>query len=141
VVAAEYSKAEYQINFTDIKVMAKTIGYKGCLVKETTEIQLHRDNFNRDTRFLLRCSWYPPTNIVKQMTALTEHHKEGPVTSNMNSDDQMTVPHTVCAGTEYQWPYDSAHCCQHALGWERGQLCIQIGYANTTCITPTTLHD
>jgi hypothetical protein len=31
------------------------------------------------------------------------HHKEGPVTSNMNSDEWPAVPHAVCAETGQHW--------------------------------------
>jgi hypothetical protein len=87
-------KAENRINFKDVTVLARTASCMDCLVKETIEIWLHPNNFNRDRGFPFSCSWNLATNVTK-------HIKEGPATSNMKSDDWLTVPHVVCTGTEH----------------------------------------
>jgi hypothetical protein len=52
-----YAKAEHsteviqRIYFNSISVLGKVFGYMGCNMKETTEIQLHHNYFNRDTSF------------------------------------------------------------------------------------------
>jgi hypothetical protein len=62
---------EHSINFKSTTVLARTTGYMDHLLKEATEIQLHSNNFNRDTGFPLRCSQYLIMNIIKQTRMLT----------------------------------------------------------------------
>jgi hypothetical protein len=45
--------AEHSINFKDIKILARMVGYMDHIVKEAIEIWLHPNNFNRDTGFTL----------------------------------------------------------------------------------------
>jgi hypothetical protein len=55
---------EHQINFKDTTELARTTGYMGHLVKETNEIQLHPNNFNRDMAFPLMHPQYLTTYVA-----------------------------------------------------------------------------
>jgi hypothetical protein len=54
-------------------------------MKETIEIHLHLDNFNRDMRSL-GCSWNPAAKMTRQGRAIKMHHEEESMTSNIGSD-------------------------------------------------------
>jgi hypothetical protein len=64
-------------------------------VKETTEVLLRQDNFNKDTGFPLSCSWYPATNMMKQRTAFKKHRKEELVTSDITLMADRLIPPIV----------------------------------------------
>jgi hypothetical protein len=63
-------------------VLTRMTDCMDCLVKEASEIQLHPNNFKR-YGICPKLLWYPDTNTLK----LKKCHKEGPMASNMNSDD------------------------------------------------------
>jgi hypothetical protein len=69
------------IKFEDNTVVAGTTGYTHHIVKEAAEIQLHPDNFNRDTD-LLQVNSVPAyqNNLKKQshkQTKIIIHRREG----------------------------------------------------------------
>jgi hypothetical protein len=52
--AAEHStNMHHCINFSGTPIFDRTSGYVDCLVKEATEIHLNKNNFNRDSGFIL----------------------------------------------------------------------------------------
>jgi len=48
-----------------------TSGYTDCLVREATEIHLHKNNFNRDCGFMMCQAWSPITNMLMKAKGRT----------------------------------------------------------------------
>jgi len=40
--------------------------YMDHIVKDTIEIQLHAENFNKESGFILSCAWQPVISLLKQ---------------------------------------------------------------------------
>jgi len=49
-------------------VRCKVLVCNQGIVKETTEIQLHAKNFNREAVFILSRTWQPVTSLLKRST-------------------------------------------------------------------------
>jgi hypothetical protein len=52
------------INFSSASVLDRTSGYVDRLVKEAIEVHLNKNNFNRDSGFILSQAWSPVTNML-----------------------------------------------------------------------------
>jgi hypothetical protein len=48
----------------NIMTLKKVTGHMDRLVKDTIEIRLHPNNFNRDRGFTLSHAWQPVTNML-----------------------------------------------------------------------------
>jgi hypothetical protein len=60
------------------------------VIKKTTEIKLHHNNFNRDSGFTLSQSWYPVINILKQYRD-TPNQKQGHAKQALGSAHQPLI--------------------------------------------------
>jgi hypothetical protein len=57
---AEHSiNAGHQIDFNNVSVLDRASGYMDRLVKETIQIRLNQNNFNRDNGLTLSRAWTP----------------------------------------------------------------------------------
>ena len=54
----------YRINFNGTSALNKMSGYLDNLVKEAIEIHLKKNNFNRDSGFILSQAWSPTTSML-----------------------------------------------------------------------------
>jgi hypothetical protein len=70
VVAGQNIETWYCIDFIDITVLARTAACMDNLVKETIEIPVHPNGFNRDMWFTISCSWNPAVNVLQWSRAI-----------------------------------------------------------------------
>jgi hypothetical protein len=67
LAVAEHSiDTAHHIDFNGTSKLCTATRYVDHLVKETIEIQLHPNNFNRDEGFLLSHTWRPVINMLKR---------------------------------------------------------------------------
>jgi hypothetical protein len=52
------------IDFSGTTILDRTSGYVDCLVKEAIEIQLNKNNFNRDCGLILSLALSPVINML-----------------------------------------------------------------------------
>ena len=89
--ATEHSiNTHHCINFSCTSTFNRTSGYVDSLVKEATEIHLNKNNFNRDSRFILSQVWSPIINMLMKsnmrieqsmyLTPPTNHRVSPPAT-------------------------------------------------------------
>lgn len=57
------------VDFSGTSVSDRTLGYVDRLVKEAIEMQLNKNNFNRDCGFILSQAWSPITNMLMNVKA------------------------------------------------------------------------
>jgi hypothetical protein len=62
---------EHSTKISNIHRLAKVNGYIYRVVKEATEIQLHPNDFNRDSGFILSKTWHP---LLLQLCSNTASH-------------------------------------------------------------------
>jgi hypothetical protein len=69
-VVAEYSvNTGHQIDFSNITILDRTLGYMDRIVKEAIHIRLNRENFNRDNGFNLSQAWFLITRMLASQKA------------------------------------------------------------------------
>ena len=67
---AEHSISKgHGINFNDTSIIDRTSGYVNQLVKEATEVNLNKNNFNTDGNFIWSQAWSPITNMLINVKA------------------------------------------------------------------------
>jgi hypothetical protein len=67
---AEHSvNTGHQIDFSNITILDRTLGYTDRIVKEAIHIRLNRENFNRGNGFNLSQAWFPITRMLASQKA------------------------------------------------------------------------
>jgi hypothetical protein len=67
---AEHSvNTGHQIDFSNITILDRTLGYTDRIVKEAIHIRLNRENFNRDNGFNLSQAWFQITRMLASQKA------------------------------------------------------------------------
>jgi hypothetical protein len=56
----------HEIKFEEAHRLIRMNTYMDKIVKDAIEIQLHAKNFNKESGFILSCTWQPVTSLLKQ---------------------------------------------------------------------------
>jgi hypothetical protein len=63
-VAEHLLNTGHEIQFEKTYRLNRTNTYMDQIEKETIEIQLHAENFNKETGFVLSCAWQPVISLL-----------------------------------------------------------------------------
>jgi hypothetical protein len=61
----------HHIQFYDTSILAKKQRHMECIIRKTTEIELHPNNMNKEEGFSLNKSWKPLIQTLKKQRALS----------------------------------------------------------------------
>jgi hypothetical protein len=65
--SSTWINTQHYINFSGTSVFNRTSGYVDCLINEPTEIHLNKNNFNRDSGFILNQAWSLITKLLMKV--------------------------------------------------------------------------